>query len=271
MNRAQEIERSIITRYRKKIWARFISALKQYELLSPGDSICVCMSGGKDSFLLAKCFQELKRHSDFQFDVQYMVMDPGYESEHLKKIKENLKLLEIEAVIVQSDIFEITEQMTDNPCFLCARMRRGVLYKNAKLLGCNKIALGHHFNDVIETTLMSLFYAGRIQTMMPKLHSDHYEGMELIRPLYHIHEDDILNWMRYNELEFINCACKFTKKEAQMDSKRLEMKNLIASLKEKYKIIDQNIFMGMQNVNLDTVVKYYKNNEEHNFLDDYKK
>lgn len=271
MQRYQEIERSIITTYRSKIWARFIQGIKEFELLKENDHVCVCISGGKDSFLLAKCFQELQRHSDFQFKVSYMVMDPGYEQQHKDKIIKNLEILNIPATIVQSDIFEITDKMTDNPCFLCARMRRGVLYKNAKALGCNKIALGHHFNDVIETTLMSLFYAGKVQTMMPKLHSDNYEGMELIRPLYYVHEEDIIKFVGHNNLEFINCACRVTKRDGHVDSKRLEIKNLIEELKKKYSLIDQNIFMGTQNVNLDTIVAYSKGKTKHSFLDEYEK
>lgn len=210
MDKFQLVERSIITTYRKKIWAPFIKALKAYNLLEPNDHVLVCMSGGKDSFLLAKLMEELAKHSDFPFKVTNLVMDPGYKKEVREKIESNLKLLNVKAEIVNSDIFEISDLMGGKPCFLCARMRRGFLYKQAERLGCNKIALGHHFNDAIETMLLSIFYNGKIQAMPPKLVSDNYQGLELIRPMYMIHEQDIINWVKYNDLEFINCACKFS-------------------------------------------------------------
>lgn len=274
MEKYKIIERSIITTYRKKIWAPFVKALKEYELLKENDHVCVCMSGGKDSFLLAKCFQELKRHSDFKFEVTYMVMDPGYIEENRNLIIENAKMMDIPITIVNSDIFSVTEKQEGKPCYLCARMRRGCLYKNAKDLGCNKIALGHHMNDVIETTLMSILYNGRFQTMMPKVRSDNFEGMELIRPLYMVKEKDILAWKNYNELNFLQCACKLTRNsyeysEGAMDSKRKEMKNLVEELKKLYPPIDNNIFMAHHNVNLDTCVSFEKDREKHSFLEWY--
>lgn len=274
MERYKEIERSIITTYRSKIWAPFIKALKEYQLIKENDHICVCMSGGKDSFLLAKCFQELHRHSDFKFDVTYMVMDPGYEDINRELIISNAKLMEIPIVIVDSDIFQITEHQDGKPCYLCARMRRGCLYKNAMKLGCNKIALGHHFDDVIETTLMSMFYNGRFQTMMPKVRSDNYKGMELIRPLYLVKEKDIINWKKYNNLEFLQCACKLTRNsneylDGAMDSKRKETKLLIERLRKEIKGIDQNIFMAHHNVNLDTCIGYEKDRIKHSFFEWY--
>ncbi|MDE5547075.1 MAG: tRNA 2-thiocytidine biosynthesis TtcA family protein, partial [Anaeroplasmataceae bacterium] len=210
MERYQEIERTIIKTYRAHLWAPFVKALKEYKLLSPNDKVCVCISGGKDSMLLAKLFQELKRHSDFEFEVKYLVMNPGYNSENLKQIENNLKLMHIDAEILNTDIFAIANAQIKNPCYLCAKMRRGALYKLAQGLGCNKIALGHHFDDVIETTLMNMLNSGSFQTMLPKLHSENYPEMELIRPMYYIRERDIVRWSNYNELKFINCACKFT-------------------------------------------------------------
>ena len=232
MERYQEIERSIITTYRSKIWSKFIKAIKEYELLKPNDKVCVCISGGKDSMILAKCFQELKRHSDFEFDLKFLVMNPGYNEENIKRIEENLKILNIDAVIKKTDIFEIANAQIKNPCYLCARMRRGALYRLAEELGCNKIALGHHFDDVIETTLMNMLNAGSFQTMMPKLHSDNYNGMELIRPLYYVREKDIIAWKNYNKLEFLQCACKFTEEvdQEKIASRRKETRELIKEL-----------------------------------------
>lgn len=274
MEKYKEIERSIITTYRPKIWGPFVKALKNYEMLQPNDHVAVCMSGGKDSFLLAKCFQELQRHSDFEFKVTYLVMDPGYAPANRAKIMENAALMNIPIEIVNSDIFAITEQVDGKPCYLCARMRRGVLYKSAQDFGCNKIALGHHFDDVIETTMMSMLYTGRFQSMMPKLKSDNFEGMELIRPLYLVKEKDILAWKNYNKLSFLQCACRLTADSAEyetgaMDSKRKEMKLLIKNLKKVYVNADQNIFMAHHNVNLDTCVGYIKDRKYHSFLDEY--
>ena len=274
MEKYQEIERSIITTYRSKIWGPFVKALKEYQLLKPNDSVCVCMSGGKDSFLMAKCFQELKRHSDFEFDVKFLVMDPGYNKENRELIIENAKMMNIPITIVDSDIFQIAEMTDGKPCYLCARMRRGCLYKNASALGCNKIALGHHFDDVVETTLMSMFYNGKFQTMMPKVKSDNFEGMELIRPLYLVKEKDILAWQNFNEIKFLQCACKFTAQThdyetGAVDSKRKEMKNLVKELRKTNPTVDVNIFNTHHNVNLDTCVQYTKGKKKYHFLDEY--
>ncbi len=271
MKKYQEVERSLITTYRKKIWAMFIKAIKEYNLVEKDDHICVCMSGGKDSFIMAKLFQELERHSDFPFKVTYLVMDPGYRKETRESIENNLKLLNIPAIFEKSDIFDIADYMGGKPCFLCARMRRGFLYKKAEALGCNKIALGHHFDDVIETTLMSMFYNGKIQTMPPKLLSDNYNGMELIRPLYQIHEQDIINWAKFNDLHFINCACKFTEKGNEFDSKRAEIKELCKVLKKQNPIIPHNIFMAVHRCNVDTMVGYEIDRCYHDFNQEFER
>ena len=273
MERYQEIERSIITTYRSKIWSKFIKAIKEYELLKPNDKVCVCISGGKDSMILAKCFQELKRHSDFEFDLKFLVMNPGYNEENIKRIEENLKILNIDAVIKKTDIFEIANAQIKNPCYLCARMRRGALYRLAEELGCNKIALGHHFDDVIETTLMNMLNAGSFQTMMPKLHSDNYNGMELIRPLYYVREKDIIAWKNYNKLEFLQCACKFTEEvdQERIASKRRETKELIKELKKMNPGVEMNIFRSAYNVNMSMILGYKVNDNYHFFLDDYDK
>ena len=234
LTEVEEIERSIIKRFRKEIWSKFVKAIKDYELVSEGDSIMVCISGGKDSFLLAKCFQELKRHNKFNFDVKYVVMNPGYVDKNKEQIIKNGEKLGIPLTMFDSDIFEVSLKLNEeNPCYMCARMRRGCLYAKAQELGCNKIALGHHFDDVIETTLLSMFYGSEIKTMMPKLHSDNFEGLELIRPLFLVHESDIISWKNYNNLEFLNCACKFTEKAARDEnaSKRKVMKELVKTLK----------------------------------------
>ena len=273
MERYQEIERSIITTYRSKIWSKFIKAIKEYELLKPNDKVCVCISGGKDSMILAKCFQELKRHSDFEFDLKFLVMNPGYNEENIKRIEENLKILNIDAVIKKTDIFEIANAQIKNPCYLCARMRRGALYRLAEELGCNKIALGHHFDDVIETTLMNMLNAGSFQTMMPKLHSDNYNGMELIRPLYYVREKDIIAWKNYNNLEFLQCACKFTEEvdKEKIASRRKETRELIKDLKKMNPGVEMNIFKSAYNVNMSMILGYKVNDEYHFFLDDYDK
>ena len=275
MEKYKEIERSIIKKYRKEIWRPFMRAIINYELIKPNDKIMVCISGGKDSYLLAKCFQELEKHGKYPIQVHYVVMNPGYNELNLNLIKENAKILNIPIKIFESDIFDVVTKLEEgNPCYLCARMRRGFLYSKAKELGCNKIALGHHFNDVIETTLLSIFYGSEIKTMMPKLHSDNFEGLELIRPMYMIHESSIKAWAKYHELNFINCACRFTEKIACGDdesSKRLEIKNLIKELKKKNPNIDRNIFKSIDNVNIDCIIGYTINKEKHNFLEKYDK
>lgn len=274
MERYREIEKSIIKKYRKEIWSKFIRALKDYHLIEENDSIMVCISGGKDSFLLAKCIQELIRHGQIPFTARYVVMDPGYNQVNLEYIKNNAKVLNIPIEIFKTDIFEVSNTLNpENPCYMCARMRRGHLYNKAKELGCNKIALGHHFNDVIETTLMSMLYGAEIKTMLPKIHSDNFEGVDLIRPLYLVNEEAIIAWRNYNELHFLNCACKFTEKIAnkEVDSKRLEMKELIKYLKTKNKDIDHNIFKSLDNINLNCVLGYHKDGNRHSFLEDYDK
>ena len=273
MERYQKIERSIITTYRSKIWSKFIKAIKEFNMLKPNDSICVCISGGKDSMILAKCFQELKRHSDFEFEVKYLVMDPGYNPANLAKIKENLNILNVDAVIRNSDIFDVAATQVKSPCYLCARMRRGCLYRLAEELGCNKIALGHHFDDVIETTLMNMLNAGSFQTMMPKLHSDNFNGMELIRPLYLVRERDIIAWKNYNNLSFLQCACRFTEAIHNDDeiyaSKRKETKELIYKLEKENPNVVKNIFRSAYNVNLNMILGYKDMKGHHFFLDYY--
>ena len=275
MEQYKEIERSIIKRFRKEIWSKFVKAVKEYQLINENDKIMVCMSGGKDSFLMAKCIQELERHSDVKFEAKYVVMDPGYNKKNREYIIENARKLNIPITIFESNIFDVVSSVGDSPCYLCARMRRGYLYSKAQELGCNKISLGHHFNDVIETTLLSMFYGSEIKTMLPKLHSENFPGLELIRPLYLVHENDILAWRDYNNLEFLNCACKFTELTSDIEreniSKRKEIKKLIASLKEVNPNIDNNIFNSINNINLNTVLGYKKDGVKHSFLDDYDK
>ena len=274
MEKYKAIERSIITTYRSKIWSKFIKAIKEFELIKPDDKICVCISGGKDSMILAKCFQELKRHSDFEFEVKYLVMNPGYSPRNLEKIKENLAILNVDAVIKETDIFEIANSQIKSPCYLCARMRRGSLYRLAEELGCNKIALGHHFDDVIETTLMNMLNAGSYQTMMPKLHSDNFNGMELIRPLYYVREKDIVAWKNYNGLSFLQCACKFTEMIDENEiyaSKRKETKELIHMLEKKNPGIAMNIFKSAYNINMNMILGYKDSTGHHFFLEDYDK
>lgn len=268
------IERSIIKEYRKTIWRPFVKGLQEYEMIQDGDRVAVCISGGKDSMLLAKCLQQLKRQSNTKFELEFIVMDPGYQPENRKLIEENAALMNIPVRIFDSDIFDIVVDVDQSPCYLCARMRRGYLYSHAKELGCNKIALGHHFDDVIETILMGILYGGQINTMMPKLHSTNFEGMELIRPLYLVREDDIKAWRDYNHLHFIQCACKFTDtcttcNNEENRSKRVEIKELIREMKKKNPFVEGNIFKSVENVNLDTVVCYKKDGERHWFLDDY--
>ena len=274
LTKQQQIERSIITTYRTKLWAPFIRAIKEYQLIKPDDSICVCISGGKDSMLLAKLFQELKRHSDFEFDVKYLVMNPGYNEANLAHTKKNLEILGIDAKIIDTNIFEVAYSQDKNMCYLCAKMRRGALYRLAKEMGCNKIALGHHYDDVIETILMNMLNAGSFQTMLPKLHSENYEGMELIRPLYFVREKDIKSWAKYNELKFIMCACRFTEacsvdNEINM-SQRLTTKNLIQILKKQYnENVEKNIFSTSCNINMDKVLGYKKDGIKHSYLEEY--
>ena len=272
MEKYQEIERSIIKKYRKEIWSKFVKAVSEYELIKENDNIMVCISGGKDSFLLAKCIQELQRHGKFKFDAKYVVMNPGYTEKNKNHIIKNAEIMNIPIEIFESDIFDIVDKVDKSPCYLCARMRRGCLYNKAKELGCNKIALGHHFNDVIETTLLSILYGAETKTMVPKLHSDNFEGLELIRPLYLVQEEDVISWKKFNELEFLNCACKFTEqnyKEENKTSKRLEIKNLIKQLKEINPDVDYNIFKSMDNINLNCVLGYSKNGKRIEFVDDY--
>lgn len=269
----QEIERGLITTYRTRIWAKFLKAIEEYKLVNDGDKICVCISGGKDSMLMAKLFQELKKHSKINFEVVYLVMNPGYSDDNFNLIKDNLKLLNIPAIIKETNIFDVANNMDKNPCFICARMRRGALYQMASDMGCNKIALGHHYDDVIETTLMNMLNSGTFQTMLPKLHSDNFDNMELIRPLYLIREKDILTWVSSNNLHFIRCACKLTERihshTGDSRSQRQETKKLIASLKDYNANVESNIFKSAENVNLDKVMAYKIDNVKHNFLDDY--
>ena len=273
LQRTRDIERSIIKRFRKEIWRPFVRALNDYDMIKEGDNIAVCISGGKDSMLLAKCMQEILRHGKMEFGLKFLVMDPGYAPENRELIEENAKTLGIPIHIFQSEIFDVVVDVDDSPCYLCARMRRGYLYSNAKKLGCNKIALGHHFDDVIETILMSMLYGAQVNTMMPKLHSTNFEGMELIRPLYLVKEADIEAWRDFNNLRFLQCACRFTEaisreEEAHM-SKRQEMKELIAKFRTINPHIETNIFKSVENVNLDACIGYVKHGERHNFLEEY--
>ena len=273
MEKYKVIERSIIKKYRKEIWSKFVKAVQDYELIKENDKIMVCISGGKDSFLLAKCIQELHRHGKAKFDTHYVVMDPGYNDYNRDFIIDNAKVLNVPIEMFESDIFDVVANVdSKSPCYLCARMRRGYLYNKAQELGCNKIALGHHFDDVIETTLLSMFYGSEIKTMMPKLHSDNFEGIELIRPLYLVKEDSIISWRKANELTFINCACRFTEGCSLINdgtSKRKEIKELIKNLKKINKDIDYNIFKSLDNINLNCVLGTKKDGVYKSFLDDY--
>ena len=275
MEKYKEIERSIITTYRKEIWSKFVKAVSDYKLIEENDNVMVCISGGKDSFLLAKCIQELQRHGNVKFNAHYVVMDPGYNEYNRNFILDNAKILNIPLEMFESDIFDVVANVdSKSPCYLCARMRRGYLYNHAKELGCNKIALGHHFDDVIETTLLSMFYGAEIKTMMPKLHSDNYEGIDLIRPLYLVKEASIIAWKNYNELTFINCACRFTEGCSLINdgtSKRKEMKELIKNLRKINPCVDANIFKAMDNVNMNCILSWHKDGVNHSFLDDYDK
>ena len=270
----EHVELSIRKKFKKKIWSKFTKAVREYELVKEGDRIAVCISGGKDSMLMAKLFQELKRHNKFNFEVKFLVMDPGYSPENRKVIEENARKMKIPIQIFESNIFESVFEIEKSPCYICARMRRGYLYNFAQQMGCNKIALGHHYDDVIETILMGMLYSAQVQTMMPKLHSTNFEGMELIRPMYLIREDDIKAWSDYNDLHFIQCACKFTDtcttcNNEENQSKRMEIKKLIAELKKTNPFVEGNIFKSVENVNLDTVVGYKAKGVRHNFLDTY--
>ena len=270
----EHVELSIRKKFKKKIWSKFTKAVREYELVKEGDRIAVCISGGKDSMLMAKLFQELKRHNKFNFEVKFLVMDPGYSPENRKVIEENARKMKIPIQIFESNIFESVFEIEKSPCYICARMRRGYLYNFAQQMGCNKIALGHHYDDVIETILMGMLYSSQVQTMMPKLHSTNFEGMELIRPMYLIREDDIKAWRDYNDLHFIQCACKFTDtcttcNNEENQSKRMEIKKLIAELKKTNPFVEGNIFKSVENVNLDTVVGYKAKGVRHNFLDTY--
>ena len=272
MERYKEIEKSIIKRFRKEIWSKFIKAVKEYYLIEENDKIMVCISGGKDSFLLAKCIEELQKHSKIPFEAHYVVMNPGYTEKNLQKIKDNASILNVDLEIFDSDIFEVVEKNGGkSPCYLCARMRRGYLYSKAKDLGCNKIALGHHFDDVIETSMLSLLYGSEIKTMMPKLHSDNFKGLELIRPLYLVKEENIISWAKYNGLSFLNCACKYTEDYSlkKTESKREEVKELIKQLKKKDNKIDERIFKAYDNINLNCILGTKKDGKYKSFLDNY--
>ncbi len=271
---AERVERSLITTYRKELWKPFILAVKRYELIQAGDKIAVCISGGKDSMLMAKLMQELQKHTNVPFEAVYLVMDPGYNEINRRKIEQNAALLEVPITIFETNVFEVANGSEKNPCYLCARMRRGCLYSKAKELGCNKIALGHHFNDVIETTVMGMFYGAQLQAMLPKLHSDNFEGMELIRPMYCIHEDDIIRWKNAHELEFIQCACRFTENCTMCDnggggSKRQEVKVLLKRLKKDSPDIEKSIFNSIHAVCLDTMPGWKSGGQEHSFLEHY--
>ncbi len=275
MDKKETAEKSIQKKFHKQLFSPFAKACKDYKLITDGDHIAVCISGGKDSMLMAKLFQEIQRHRQMEFDLTFLVMDPGYNKENRELIESNASDLGIPITIFESTIFDAVDTIDKNPCYLCARMRRGHLYNKARELGCNKIALGHHYDDVIETILMSMLYGAQIQTMMPKLHSTNFEGMELIRPLYLIREEDICAWRDYNELRFLQCACHFTETCSTVNeddpsvSKRLETKRLIAELKKTNPFIESNIFRSVENVNIDTVIEYKKDGVRHHFLEDY--
>ena len=267
-------EKSIQKKFHKAIWSRFTAAIKEYDMIREGDRIAVCISGGKDSMLLAFLFSRLQKFSDFPFEVKYLVMDPGYSPENRRMIEENARLLHLPVTVFESEIFDAVYPIEKSPCYLCARMRRGHLYAYARELGCNKIALGHHYDDVIETILMGMLYGAQVQTMMPKLHSTNFEGMELIRPLYLVREEDIVAWRDYNGLQFLRCACKFTEEcekagVEETPSKRIEVKELIRKLKETNPEVEAHIFRSVENVNLDTIIAYKKNGVKHHFLDSY--
>ncbi len=272
LTKAQIAERSIIKKYRKELWNPFIAGVQRYSLIDEGDRIAVCISGGKDSMLMAKLMGLLQRTSKVSFELVYLVMNPGYSPKNLERIESNAKVLEVPVTVFETDIFEVADSVDSSPCYLCARMRRGHLYSKAKELGCNKIALGHHMNDVIETTLMGMMYSSQLQAMLPKLKSTNFEGMELIRPMFCVREESIIAWARYNELEFLNCACKFTadaeKSHFESMSKRKETKELIATLKKTNPMIEHNLFKSIHNVHIDTFVEYKSKGERHTFLEE---
>ncbi len=271
------VEKSIRKKFHKALFSRFAKAINEYRLLEEGDKVAVCISGGKDSMLMAKLFQELKKHNKFNFGLEFLVMDPGYNKANREALENNAKLLNIPVTIFETQIFDAVYEIEKSPCYLCARMRRGYLYNNARKLGCNKIALGHHYDDVIETILMGMLYGAQVQTMMPKLHSTNFEGMELIRPMYLIREEDIIHWKEYNNLKFLQCACRFTEnctscgEDGAAESKRTEVKTLIQSLKKINPYIESNIFRSVENINLDTVIAYKEKGVKHSFLDNYNK
>ena len=269
-----DIELSVVKKFRREIWEKFLKGIKEYELIQEGDKIAVCISGGKDSMLMAMCMKRLQRYSKVPFEVVFLVMNPGYNEINYQKILENAGLLDIPIQVFETGIFDAVAKVDQHPCYLCARMRRGYLYKTAKELGCNKIALGHHFDDVIETILMGMLYGSQVQTMMPKIHSENYEGMQLIRPMYLVREADIIRWKQYNDLQFIQCACRFTENCTMCDnggggSKRQEIKTLLKQLRAVNPAVDMNIFRSVENVNLQTVISYHRGDEYHHFLDDY--
>ena len=269
----QTVERSLIKKYRKELWNPFIRGVKRYRLVGEGDKIAVCISGGKDSMCMAKLMQQLQRISDVKFELVFLCMDPGYSPANRAKIEDNSKKLNIPLTVFESNIFDIADRQVKNPCYICAKMRRGALYDRAKALGCNKIALGHHFNDVIETTVMGMFWGAQLQAMLPKLHSTNFPGMELIRPMYCVHEDDIIAWQRYNGLEFLACACKFTERTATRDkeseSKRKYVKNMLKEMKKTSPDIEKCIFNAIHTVQLDTFPGWKDSGGEHSFLDNY--
>ena len=269
-----EIELSVVNKFRRTIWSKFLKGIKEYELIKEGDKIAVCISGGKDSMLMAMCMKRLQRYSKIPFEVVFLVMNPGYNEINYQKIVSNAELLEIPIQVFETKIFDAVAKVDQHPCYLCARMRRGYLYKTAKELGCNKIALGHHFDDVIETILMGMLYGSQVQTMMPKIHSENYEGMQLIRPMYMVREEDIIKWKQYNDLQFIQCACRFTENCTMCDnggggSKRQEVKTLLKQLRAKSSAIDMNIFRSVENVNLQTIISYHRGDDYHHFLEDF--
>ncbi|HBA96732.1 MAG TPA: tRNA 2-thiocytidine(32) synthetase TtcA [Lachnospiraceae bacterium] len=272
-----KVEKSIRKKFHKELFSRFAKAINEYRLLEEGDKVAVCISGGKDSMLMAKLFQELKKHNKFDFSLSFLVMDPGYNKVNREAIENNASILNIPVTIFETQIFDAVYEIEKSPCYLCARMRRGYLYNNARKLGCNKIALGHHYDDVIETILMGMLYGAQVQTMMPKLHSTNFKGMELIRPMYLIREEDIIHWKDYNNLDFLQCACRFTEKvqaygiDMGSSSKRIEVKRLIQRLKETNPYIESNIFKSVENVNLDTIIAYKENGVKHSFLEKYKR
>lgn len=274
MELPNEIELTIVNKFRRTIWAKFLKGIKEYELIKEGDKIAVCISGGKDSMLMAMCMKRLQRYSKVPFEVVFLVMNPGYNEINYQKILSNAELLGVPIQVFETQIFDAVAKVDQHPCYLCARMRRGHLYKTAKELGCNKIALGHHFDDVIETILMGMLYGSQVQTMMPKIHSENYEGMQLIRPMYMVREADIIKWKQHNDLQFIQCACRFTENCTMCDnggggSKRQEIKALLKQLRAVNPAVDMNIFRSVENVNLQTIISYHRGEEYHHFLDDY--